>query len=347
MKKHFGSIFRRAAMALALGAVAGTAWGDEPAPTKPVGPATAGLGRMPPNPRLHAGFANERINTTSEKPTGSGSVDKEGKPVPWDDGAFRTVCEPSHYAFDDPIVFPGQVGKSHLHVFFGNTLAQAGSTAESLRTTGNSTCRGGTANRSSYWVPAMIDMTGLPVTPSESTIYYKGGFGGVRKQDIKPIPEGLRMIAGDPMNSSNGGDHVFVCHKATKPRRHAIITDCEPGDLLEMNVSFPQCWNGRDLDSPDHKSHMAYPRAPHGCPSSHPVPLAAINFVILYPLTKPNEAANWRLSSDTYKGPAGYSAHADWFNGWRKEISDAWTNHCLVPGWDCHSHLLGDGRAVN
>ena len=26
-----------------------------------------------------------------------------------------------------------------------------------------------------------------------------------------------------------------------------------------MELMFPSCWNGKDLDSPDHKSHMAYP----------------------------------------------------------------------------------------
>ena len=61
-------------------------------------------------------------------------------------------------SFDDPIVFPGQPGRSHLHTFFGNTGANADSTAESIRGTGNSTCRGGIANRSSYWVPTLIDI---------------------------------------------------------------------------------------------------------------------------------------------------------------------------------------------
>src|SRR5690348_12510654 len=36
-------------------------------------------------------------------------------------GAFRTMCNPSHMAFNDPIVYPGQPNRSHLHTFFGNT----------------------------------------------------------------------------------------------------------------------------------------------------------------------------------------------------------------------------------
>jgi hypothetical protein len=30
--------------------------------------------------------------------------------------------------------------------------------------------------------------------------------------------------------------------------------------LLQLDVIFPDCWDGRHLDSPDHKSHMAYSR---------------------------------------------------------------------------------------
>jgi hypothetical protein len=129
-----------------------------PTPTVPPPATTSGLGRLPDNPRINVGFSEERIQPTSEV----------AMPASDGQGDFRTKCQPSHFAFDDPIVFPGQVGKSHLHVFFGNTLSSASSTAESLRTTGNSTCRGGTVNRSSYWVPAMVDTTtNLPVVPQE------------------------------------------------------------------------------------------------------------------------------------------------------------------------------------
>ena len=41
---------------------------------------------------------------------------------------------------DDPIVFPGQPGASHLHDFFGNTGANASSTFETMLA-GETTCR--------------------------------------------------------------------------------------------------------------------------------------------------------------------------------------------------------------
>lgn len=30
--------------------------------------------------------------------------------------------------------------------------------------------------------------------------------------------------------------------------------------FLELHVTFPDCWDGVRLDSPDHRSHMAYSR---------------------------------------------------------------------------------------
>lgn len=47
-----------------------------------------------------------------------------------------------------------------------------------------------------------------------------------------------------------------------------------PDNPLRLRIQFPNCWDGANLDSPDHKSHMAYSDAggARGCPASHPVP---------------------------------------------------------------------------
>ncbi len=99
---------------------------------------------------------------------GTGEIPKSAAPD--DVGAFRFICNASHLAYDDPIVYPGQSGKSHLHQFFGNTAADANSTYSSLRTTGNSTCNS-QLNRSSYWMPAMMNGKGQVVRPDYVSIY--------------------------------------------------------------------------------------------------------------------------------------------------------------------------------
>jgi len=249
--------------------------------------------------------------------------------------------------FDDPIVYPGQPGRSHLHAFFGNTGVNANTTLESLTTTGNSTCNGGTVNRSGYWTPAVVDMrTNQAVKPEFADVYYKTGYRGVLPAQVQPFPRGLRMIAGDPMNRSGNlfdSGYDFSCHNNPTIRGQSFV-NCPVGDSMVQNVSFPQCWDGVNLDSPDHKSHMAYPRG--SCPASHPVPLPEISVHIYYPVTSTGQTANWRLSSDTYSGPAGYSSHADWINGWNQSIMQSWVRNCDNAAMDCHSHLVGDGRML-
>ncbi len=263
-------------------------------------------------------------------------------------GEFRTHCDYSHMSFDDPIVYPGQVGKAHLHTFFGNTRTWAGSTALSIAETGNSTCAGGITNRTAYWVPTLIDTKdGTPLAPEDSIWYYKNGSSLIPSASIKPMPKGLRMIAGN-MKSSQASDSDYTGWSCWNGggNGNSIPTTCAIGDYVVMNVNFPQCWNGKDLDSSDHKSHMAYPENTK-CPASHPVPIPAISLNLKYKVIDPSAPARWRLSSDMYdtSKPGGFSAHADWFDGWDENIKNTWVQNCNVAGFDCHAFLLGDGRS--
>jgi len=276
-------------------------------------------------------------------------------PAPNDIGAFRTVCEFSHMAFDDPIVFPGQPGRSHLHAFFGNTGVGANSTAASIANTGNSTCRGGTINRSGYWVPAMIDtLDGTPVRPDSMIIYYKTGYNGLAPASIQALPAGLRMIAGDSSNKAPYPQWTspmrFACIDpvtGTGPQTQNVPTTCAVGNIVWSSVVFPQCWDGVNLDSPDHKSHMAYPSG-GACPATHPVPVPEITTNVVYTVKDAAAPARWRLASDSYDAsvPAGYSSHADWFHGWKPEIMDTFIRNCDQPAKDCSAHLLGNGQKM-
>jgi len=293
------------------------------------------------------GYAFDRVQPTTEIAPAS------------DIGAFRTSCAYSHMAFDDPIVYPGKPGASHLHTFFGNSLTSAATTAESLRTTGNSTCRGGTVNRSAYWVPSMIDTTtGRPVVPDSAQIYYKRGYQVSTSTPITGMPPGLRMIAGNPTNTTPIAiGYRFRCQGGPNNSNDQFgtsIPSCDAGAQMVQEIFFPQCWDGRNLDAPDHKSHMSYPvqlsQSPFtwSCPVSHPVVLPQVSFNIAYTVPSPGAAKAWRLASDMYDRslPAGYSSHGDWFNGWNADISDAWARACVNARRDCHSHLIGDGREM-
>ncbi len=278
---------------------------------------------------------------------------QESAPTPQTtSGEFRTICQFSHMNFDDPIVYPGQPGRSHLHTYFGNTLANGNTTANSLATTGNSTCFGGILNRSAYWVPAVIDTrNGKPVAPTSILIYYKSS--RVPASFIQSMPAGLRMVAGD-MTASSAQTSLLAdweCENGSNSIvSGSIPTGCGVGGDLKMVIGFPQCWDGVNLDSPNHKSHMAYAGAntPSSCPTSHPVPIPEITYIVRYRVIDSVALAHWRLSSDMYGTsiPGGFSIHGDWFNGWDETTKNTWVTNCAHNAQDCHGNLLGNGREL-
>lgn len=281
-------------------------------------------------------------------------------------GAFRTNCLESHDSFDDPLVYPGQPNAAHHHIFFGNPTVDAFTTVDSLFDARETTCDGGTLNRSAYWIPALFDAQGERIEYVEPLFYYKTGYH-VPAESIVAPPEGLRMIAGEAMAESPQSTTVvkFRCSSWESeqewfdpgdPLDHvSSLPDCPVDDILEIRIVFPQCWDGENLDSPDHQSHMAYPSravppvaGTGACPSTHPVAIPEISYnfaVYVTPETGPPSA--WRFSSDHDQSrPAGTSAHADWMNGWEPEIMEAIVQNCLKPAKECMVGLLGDGTRL-
>jgi hypothetical protein len=307
-------------------------------------------------------------------------------------GAFRMGCGSSHMAFDDPVVYPNQPGKSHLHVFFGNTSINGNTDLMNLRAVGSSTCQGGTANMSGYWVPAVIDTsTGFPVAPSSNNAYYKGSYVWTAGyKTITAPPLGFRMISGNPNNSVEGSNNIYRWDCFTPGgvnvggKQRIPGVECVNGSYILLLMSFPECWDGVNLDSPNHQSHVARLTST-GCPATHPVQMPSISYNIRYDVNANNRPENWRLSSDRYPltdangNPTarGLSVHGDWVNGWDMDIFNTFVRNCLrgdavqnpkPGGWfdptiagyggnanaqalnlkvDCRNGHLGDGRHLD
>lgn len=268
-------------------------------------------------------------------------------------GQFRIVCVPSHMSNDDPIVYPNQQGAAHHHTFFGNTSVNYATDPSKIADVGNSVCQGGTANRSAYWIPSLINTeTNAPIKPNESVWYYKTQYI-VPKTMITVPPKGLRFIAGDMKSKVKQADYIvdFKCHDKGNTREWGqgqTIPACGAGNVLSMGIYAPQCWDGKNLDSPDHMAHMAYASWTYStankCPTTHPVPIPKLSLNIYWNI---DTNAKVRLSSDNYAydgNNAGHSAHADWINGWQTDIMGSIVKNCLNRGVDCHVGVLGDGR---
>ena len=332
----------------------------DPVPTGPTDHHTGIIADLSALPAFQPGIATTLLSSATPLAPLPSAGDWEH------DGKFRTVCNVSHYSYDDPIVFPGQAGYAHLHTFFGNTGIDADTTSANIRTVGNATCRGGTINLSGYWVPAMIDTSNnRPVVPRTILIYYATGLWTYMDDgsQMMPFPAGLKMVTGDAKATTAVNPGNYTCMmlgpgyaRAGLEGVSSIPTCVTTEDELWMIVKFPQCWDGVNLDSPNHRSHMAFPEEnpnPHAagrayrCPTSHPVVIPEIKYQIMFTVPSPaSNMANWKLASDNYVGLGGYSIHGDWMNGWDQTIADAWVLSCVRARRDCGTAQLADGRTT-
>ncbi len=222
-------------------------------------------------------------------------------------GQVVTDCGYSHSAADDPIVFPGQPGMSHEHDFFGNTSTNADSTTAALLK-GATTCQK-QLDTAAYWAPQLRDH-GQAVVPVKSVAYYRAA-PGVDPKNVVPYPEGLHIIAGDmtatePLSPDLAGwaCGVSSAHDAAPPQ-------CPNSAPLRAVMTFPDCWDGVNTDSKNHKSHMV--NSFEGlCPKSHPVHVPQLTFAVAYPISGTGHDL-------TLASGSTYGIHADFINSWDQE----------------------------
>jgi hypothetical protein len=230
---------------------------------------------------------------------------------------FIENCRFSHRAPDDPIVFPGKPGASHDHTFVGNRTTNASSTFGSLRS-GSTTCLRAD-DTAAYWVPTLYQGAEA-VLPLAATIYYRRG----TFSQVRTFPNNLRMISGDATATTPQGMRVtfWSCGAAVGMPPSTAVPTCPEGrgSALRLHIRFPSCWDGKRLDSADHKSHMAYAMG-RGCPSTHPVSVPAITQIYRYP-TRGGDGFSLASGSQ-------FSAHADFVNAWKPSTLKKLVEGCL------------------
>jgi len=174
-------------------------------------------------------------------------------------------------------------------------------------------------------------------------------FVGSPTSKVVAMPQFLRIITGDAKTTTNGlanaNAHWSCTGFENKVQLHDKYPICPQGSKVKRIHDFPRCWDGKNLDSPDHKSHMAYPSGGH-CPSTHPVAIPAISFNVRWKIP-PEGAAGLHLASDMYdltQNPGGFSAHGDWWDGWDHAIVKKWMANCVNAGLDCRGGIIADNE---
>ncbi|KAL0482213.1 hypothetical protein AKO1_013303 [Acrasis kona] len=262
-------------------------------------------------------------------------------------GFWRLPCNsPVIVERTDPIVNPGTFS-THMHTVVGGINYSPNVDYATARKGNCSSCLV-KEDMSNYWVPNLYYMasngTFTPVKQVGGMLVYYLQRGNVKNY---AFPEGLRMLAGNPMlrsyNSSAPTNTEesrrqraisFACIDYSNPNPEVGYIpnkNCPQG--LRAQVFFPSCWDGVNLDSPDHRSHMAYPSLIDNgdCPTTHPKRLVSIFYEVMFSVNDFKDMW-WNSTKHPFVfsngDPTGYGYHGDFLNGWDVNVLQKAVDNC-------------------
>mgnify|MGYP002620493591 CR=1 FL=1 len=154
--------------------------------------------------------------------------------------------------------------------------------------------------------------------PQRPNVGFEGGNGGMTvyyMQDglatfqqtsrVTAFKTGFRMLVGEA--SARGKEEAkrfrqitYTCLQDLYTRYPETLDfpkqPCPEG--IMANVRFPTCWDGKNLDSPDHISHMAYPESGTfesggPCPASHPIHVPQLMYETIWDTRQFNHKDIW------------------------------------------------------
>ncbi|TKY88064.1 hypothetical protein EX895_003160 [Sporisorium graminicola] len=238
----------------------------------------------------------------------------------------------------DPIVTPGKPS-SHVHSLVGvNGVSEDTTTAQALEEASTCTTSGIHADMSAYWAPTLYSFNSDNDTFTPRPLDYVNTYYLMRGNvPITAFPRGLQLLAGNATRRGPGptrqNDNTasFVClnyQDGSSQWPTLPPGPCPQG--LRTQVTFPSCWNGKDLVTADH-SHVVYPlgdNADNGdCPSSHKTRLPTLFYEFVWGVDGQDNVGNstWVFSN----GDAiGYSFHADFIAAWNETILQGAIDQC-------------------
>ncbi|MCZ4123719.1 DUF1996 domain-containing protein [Streptomyces sp. H39-S7] len=191
-------------------------------------------------------------------------------------GSFTSKCgrnEDKHLNPDNVIVAPGvSNGAHHMHDYVGNKTTDAFSTNDSLAAAGT-TCSNG--DQSAYYWPVLRVQNGgqgpdvnapgggqdanvgTILQPKSVTIRMDGS--AVSK--VTAMPRFLRIITGDAKAFTNGTANANASWSCTGFENRQLKDKypiCPQGSDVVRTFNFQSCWDGKNIDSANHRTHVAF-----------------------------------------------------------------------------------------
>jgi hypothetical protein len=95
-------------------------------------------------------------------------------------------------------------------------------------------------------------------------------FRGNAQAKVVPMPRFLRIVTGDAKTITNGPANSrahWTCSGTPNRFSATQYVLCPRGQLVQRVHDFAGCWNGTDLDSANHRTHVAFADSTTGaCP---------------------------------------------------------------------------------
>ncbi|OAX82989.1 hypothetical protein ACJ72_02649 [Emergomyces africanus] len=242
----------------------------------------------------------------------------------------------------DPIVNPGKRA-GHVHALHGAGNLGLTNTYQQLRESECTSCEV-LEDMSLYWAPALYyehtDKSTEVVKQVGGMLIYYLQRNDSPSEKVHAFPAGLRMVAGSNFqrNFTKEQKNIgFTCLNYDKnpgaypiphtfPDRNFIDTYCKHG--IRSEVFFPSCWDGKRVDSANHKDHMAYPsRIDSGaCPPGYPVRLISLFYETIWDTSAfKGKPGRFVFSNGD---PTGYGYHGDFMNGWEEKFLQKAVDEC-------------------
>ena len=135
------------------------------------------------------------------------------------------------------------------------------------------------------------------------------------------------------------------------PDMAQALAVCGPGLVIAAQIGAPPCWDGVNLDSPNHRSHVAYGNwtgIGEVCDSAHPYRIPTFTLAARWTIVAGDDTSKWALSSDAMAPgqPRGSTFHADWFGAWDNTTMSMWTDNCIDKLLSCTGGNLGNGKMM-
>ncbi|MDX3387472.1 DUF1996 domain-containing protein [Streptomyces niveiscabiei] len=192
-------------------------------------------------------------------------------------GVFTTRCGVNKnklYNSDNIIVAPGVTnGAHHTHDYVGNQDNDAFTTDEEFAAAATS-CRNQGDKSTYYWPVLRVQdgtrefdaqrlgggaegNTGRILTASKVTLDFVGSPRG----KVVAMPKFLRIITGDAKAFTNGTANANASWSCTGFENRQLTDKypvCPRGSSLVRTSRFQSCWDGRSVDSANHRTHVAF-----------------------------------------------------------------------------------------